>query len=44
MECQEEDFKAFKSYLDGEGIRYNYYMRETRDQSTIFHLEVKSMG
>gem|GEM_PF-6639973 len=43
VECQEEAFKAFKSYLDGEGIRYNYYMRETRGQSTIFHLEVKSM-
>ncbi|MGC8961221.1 MAG: hypothetical protein ACP5K1_02090 [Candidatus Bathyarchaeia archaeon] len=41
VECRDEDFRAFRNYLDAKGIRYSYYMREGRDRSTTFHLEVE---
>ena len=41
VECRDEDFRAFRDYLDERGIKYNYYMRESPEQVTTFHLEVK---
>lgn len=41
VECRDEDFKAFRDYLDEKGIKYTYYMRESPEQVTTFHLEVK---
>jgi hypothetical protein len=40
VECSDEKFRSFRSYLDEVAIKYKYYMREEPSEKTTFFLEL----